>query len=225
MSSGRIAEELIIIFLLVEIAIWLLPYKLAFYLMLAAYVGYRLWLANQKSWPILKENLGLAPKEPFDEKLLLFLLFGIFWRSITLIAETYNPDFLPNFFQKSALIGFSQIFFPYFLWAIIQQIILNGYFGSHLYELTKSRIGASIISGLMFAIAHLPNPVLAPITFIGGTFSAYFFLNPNPKARNIYLLALLHAFLGLTIKYSLPETWHHNMKVGPGYYSYQIQNR
>ncbi|MDO8430134.1 MAG: hypothetical protein Q7S73_02095 [bacterium] len=223
--------ELIAVFLIVNLAMWILPYKLFFYLSLSLYVGRRLWLTNGTSWKTLKKNLGLSPKDSVIDRLPVIVISVFFGRIITLIAEIYNPDFLANFFsfiQNNFPVNFALFagnLLGYSIWALFQQIILNGYFGNQINSVINKRFISALITGLLFAITHLPNPVLMPVTFFGGTLCSYFFLNPNKQLRNVYLLALLHAILGLTVSYSLPNDWHHNMRVGPGYYTYEKQNR
>ena len=92
------ATELIAIFLLVNLTIWILPYKLLIYVVLSLPTGHRLWITNGKSWITLKENLGLAPKDSSRDRLPLIVIFAIFCRIITFIGEIYNPNFL---FQKN----------------------------------------------------------------------------------------------------------------------------
>ena len=56
------------------------------------------------------------------------------------------------------------------------------------------------MAALLFALAHLPNPILAPITLIWGLAACLLFL----RYRNLYPLMIAHAILGITIAITIP---------------------
>ena len=68
---------------------------------------------------------------------------------------------------------------------------------------------AAFTAGL-FAVAHLPNPILTLITLVFGLASCFFFL----YYRNLVPLALAHAMLGICIGITIPASMDHNMRVG-----------
>ena len=71
-------------------------------------------------------------------------------------------------------------------------------------------------TGVIFAGLHWPNPVLVPLTFIGGTAMSWLF----SRERNIIPLTVGQALLGTLVWWVFPVAWHHGMRVGPGYYSF-----
>jgi membrane protease YdiL (CAAX protease family) len=87
--------------------------------------------------------------------------------------------------------------------------------------LVEKPIAAATLSGGLFAALHWPNPVLVPLTFIGGLAMTWIFY----KQRNIVTLAVGQAILGALVWWAFPQAWHHAMRVGPGYYSYAWQVR
>lgn len=108
---------------------------------------------------------------------------------------------------------------PYVMWAAIQQIILQWFFlPRSLRLLSKPSSAAALTSGL-FAVAHLPNPVLTCITLFFGLASCYFYLH----YRNLVPLALAHAILGIAIGITIPGSIDHNMRVGISYLTYVEQ--
>jgi membrane protease YdiL (CAAX protease family) len=102
----------------------------------------------------------------------------------------------------------------YYWGALAQQVLMNGYFVNRLSYGLSHRTQVTFLTGILFSLVHLPNPVLTPMTFLGGMLSAYFF----QRNKNVYLLALFHTILAVTIKYFLPHAWHHNLRVGPGFF-------
>jgi membrane protease YdiL (CAAX protease family) len=68
----------------------------------------------------------------------------------------------------------------------------------------------------LFALAHIPSPLLALLSLLG----ALFFCEMFRRYRNLFPLGVVHAALGLTIASSLPDHWLHHMRVGLGYLTY-----
>ena len=75
---------------------------------------------------------------------------------------------------------------------------------------------AALVGGVLFGALHWPNPVLVPLTCIGGTVMCWLFA----RERNILPLALGQAILGALVWWAFPLAWHHAMRVGPGFYTY-----
>ena len=141
----------------------------------------------------------------------LYFISLIFWRLILLIGEVRNPHFFsqPQLFWKFAI-----SFILYIGNALWQQVLVNGYLLPRLEEGFQSEKKALLALGFIFGLLHIPNPVLAPVTIVGGMLSAYFFKRTN----NIYALVVAHSVLAVSIMYSLPESWHHHLRIGPGYF-------
>jgi len=107
-------------------------------------------------------------------------------------------------------------FFAYFGFCLLQQVALNSYLTNRLlYALENPRL-AAVLAGTVFAALHWPNPVLVPLTFIGGTAMSWLF----SRERNILPLTIGQAILGTLVWWAFPVAWHHGMRVGPGYYSF-----
>jgi hypothetical protein len=75
---------------------------------------------------------------------------------------------------------------------------------------------AAALSSFIFAALHWPNPVLIPVTLIGGFGMCLLFA----RQRNILPLTLGQAILGGLTWWAFPIAWHHSMRVGPGYYNF-----
>jgi membrane protease YdiL (CAAX protease family) len=104
----------------------------------------------------------------------------------------------------------------YVLWAAIQQIVLQWFFLSRSLRLLPDATSAAAITAGLFAVAHLPNPILTVITLFFGMASCLFFIH----YRNLVPLALAHAILGTCIGVTIPSPIDHNMLVGISYLTY-----
>ncbi|HWR35256.1 MAG TPA: CPBP family intramembrane glutamic endopeptidase [Clostridia bacterium] len=103
----------------------------------------------------------------------------------------------------------------YVFWAFQQQFILQCFFFLNLQSIVGTK-RAVVLASVLFAFAHLPNPVLTVGTLVTGVaFCAAF-----ARYRNLYALAAAHAVLGLAVALSLPDDVHRHMRVGLGWLRY-----
>jgi membrane protease YdiL (CAAX protease family) len=108
----------------------------------------------------------------------------------------------------------------YLVWALLQQFILQDYFLARLLRLLPNPTGAVFAAAGLFALAHLPNPVLTVATLVFGTAACFVFL----RYRNLYTLGLAHFILGMTIAVTVSNAAHHHMRVGLGYLRYRAHH-
>jgi hypothetical protein len=105
----------------------------------------------------------------------------------------------------------------YFAFCVLQQVALNSLLHSRMLSLVQNEWVAAGLTGAIFAACHWPNPVLVPLTFVGGAAMAWMF----GRVRNIIPLAIGQALLGMLVGWAFPMAWHHHMRVGPGYYDWR----
>jgi len=103
----------------------------------------------------------------------------------------------------------------YAIWSLLQQFILQNYFLARLLQIFRPR-WAITLGAILFALAHLPNPVLTFATLIWGFIASALFL----RYRDLYSVGFAHALLGLTLAICIPASVHHNMRVGLGFLRY-----
>jgi membrane protease YdiL (CAAX protease family) len=104
----------------------------------------------------------------------------------------------------------------YIVWSIMQQFLLQSYFLLRLSRLLPGRIAPIIAAAAIFSLAHLPNPILTPVTLVWGVIACVLFL----RYRNIYTLGIAHGVMGLCIAVTVPNSLHRHMRVGLGYLRY-----
>jgi membrane protease YdiL (CAAX protease family) len=112
---------------------------------------------------------------------------------------------------------FLQRYGGYAVWSFLQEFLLLNFFLLRLLRLVSGRHAAALAASSLFALVHLPNPVLTPLTLLWGYASCLLFL----RYRNLYVPAVCHAILGITIAITVPGPVDHNMRVGLGYLTYR----
>jgi hypothetical protein len=122
-------------------------------------------------------------------------------------AFSVSPGLPPNLISWHRLWG-------YFAFCVLQQVALNSLVHNRMMSLVKNEWTSAALTGVIFAACHWPNPVLVPLTFIGGAAMAWLF----GRNRNIIPLAIGQAILGSIIFWAFPIAWHHHLRVGPGFY-------
>jgi membrane protease YdiL (CAAX protease family) len=111
---------------------------------------------------------------------------------------------------------FVATFWGYCIWSFFQQFLMQDFVLLRLLRLlpVKTAVAATAV---LFALAHLPNPILTPLTLVWGLAACTLFL----RYRNLYTLAVVHAILGVTLAITVPAAVIHNMRVGRGYLTYR----
>lgn len=145
---------------------------------------------------------------------------GIFWMLAALSAIALAGHLItPYFWQDPSLMKkFSNVSLGYMLGIPFQEGLMHGYFTNRIGKVFPGRHHlCAFIIALMFALVHLPNPVLSSATFVFAGGGAYFFL---AKSRNLYLFSFAHLILSTAVKYLIagPLLGHGSMRVGPGFY-------
>ncbi len=118
-------------------------------------------------------------------------------------------------------IQFVKSFWGYAIWAGVQQFLLQCFFLSRLQHLIPDRRSVVWVAAALFAIAHLPNPLLTVVTVLWGATACLLYL----RYRNLYPLMIAHAILGISIAITVPGPVDHNMRVGLGYLTYHSHSQ
>jgi hypothetical protein len=105
----------------------------------------------------------------------------------------------------------------YIVWSLLQQFMLQNYFLLRLLRLMPSKSATVATAALLFASAHIPNPVLMLATLLWGIAACTLFL----RYRDLYSLGVAHCLLGICIAVTVPAHIHHGMRVGLGYLQYR----
>ncbi len=197
--------EILLVFLLLELEFWT-PRSLAHTLLIVALVASVVWFGFRGR---SLAELGLVwPSR--RGTLLILAIGGVVSVAIPLLVMAMghpvpaNPDW-PKF----------RNLWPYVIWAVGQQFLLQSYFYLRFESLLGARV-AVLVSSVLFALLHLPNMPLTGLTLLGGLFFTEMFRT----FRSLYPLAVAHALMGIAIAYSFPDSLMHHMRVGLSYWQF-----
>ena len=118
-------------------------------------------------------------------------------------------------------IPFIKAFWGYGIWSLVQQFLLQCFVLLRLLRILPNQRTAVAAAVGLFAIAHLPNPILTAVTLIWGSAACMLFL----RYRNLYTLGLAHAIFGISLAITVPSPVSRNMRVGLGYLRYPSTHR
>jgi len=205
-SAQRDLLELAVGYLLIMATIWSVnPTQRVLYWLAFAWIVGTSW-ARRDSWTAL----GLGRKGLLQSLwvvgaafILSTIAIFIAWGTHTL-HRLHGPLPLP-------LHGWN-----YLIWSLMQEFLLQSYFLLRLLRLLPGKAAPVIVAAGIFSLAHLPNPILTPITLVWALIACVLFL----RYRNIYTLGLAHGIMGLCVAVTVPNSLHHHMRVGLGYFRY-----
>ena len=101
------------------------------------------------------------------------------------------------------------------VWGTAQQYGLLCFFYRRSLDVLASWRGAALAAACVFALFHVPNPLLIGVTFILGLVSCTLYR----RVPNVFVLGVAHAAISLTLFYALPLWMTHELLVGPGYFA------
>ena len=192
------------------------------------YVGWYIWqlqTSTWSSWMVFPVWLTTSFVLHKDTPKTLGWRADNFWKATKRSAVVFVPFIIGLCFLGLVLGGlhrpFNHLLIPkhflgYMAFCLLQQVGLSSYVTNRLFAATDSAVRASLIAGTIFAALHWPNPVLVPLTCVGGIAMSWLFAHE----RNILPLALGQSILGTLVWWALPVAWHHAMRVGPGFYHF-----
>ncbi len=170
-------------------------------------------LVSQLAHRDTPRTLGLSVAELRSNAEFVLPIVAVLYVSLTILGFARHILVLaaPG---KQAILWFA----GYGVWAAVQQYLAQSYFHNRLMSVIENRHLSSALVAILFGGAHIPNPVL----MIATTLEEFIFSEAFARHRNIWPLVLAHAAGGFLIAAISPASLVHNMRVGPGYYFYEL---
>ena len=101
-----------------------------------------------------------------------------------------------------------------FAWGLLQQLVLQGFVNRRAQLVFGKGWGSVVLVAAVFALLHLPNPLLTAATFAGGLLWAWAY----QRTPNLLALALSHALMTWVLVSTLPESALGGLRVGYKYF-------
>lgn len=203
--------EVFIVYALVVAALWTYGHVQVFWIAMGVTCVIVMSVRGARS----SRELGLGrPPRQGSARIIAFGLLAAF--AILGIGAVAGTLHLPHG-RHSPVLGFV----IYLAFAFAQEFVLQSFFLVRLETLFSTSSMPSPrrtvwAAAALFCLAHIPNPVLVPATFLG----ALLFCETFRRFRNIYPIALIHLALGLAVAAAVPEALTHQMKIGLAYLTY-----
>ena len=205
-TRAREIAELAIGYGLIFATVWTVnPVQRYLYWSAFAWIAITGWLARNRSRPI-----GLGLHGLLRSWWIVPLAVAVFFVGLGLAAHLHSLH------KIYGPLPFWIHIFEYSLWALMQQYVLQVYVLLRLLRIGMGHASAIALATALFVIVHIPNPVLVPAVLVWGSIASVLYL----RYRNLYPLAIAHGLLGMCLAVSLPNAWHHHMRVGLGYLEY-----
>jgi membrane protease YdiL (CAAX protease family) len=97
------------------------------------------------------------------------------------------------------------------LFGVLQEFLLLAFFYRRMESLFGNVLAARVTAAALFAIFHMPNPFLVPVTFAAGLAACWIYRS----ARNIPIIGTAHGLLSFAMYHALPLAVTHGLRVGP----------
>jgi membrane protease YdiL (CAAX protease family) len=194
--------QIVLVYGLIEVALWTRIGRLNTVVIILATLCI-LWFAFRGKFTLREMGLGVPPLGGSAWIVAIGLILAAMVPLLAAVLGENAPPRHPLPLHQAWLYAF---------WALQQEFVLQSFFFVRMEALLGSK-WAVLATAVLFATAHIPNPVLMFTTLLGGVFFCEMFR----RYRTILPLGLVHAMLGLILAASFSDAVLHHMRVGIGY--------
>jgi membrane protease YdiL (CAAX protease family) len=102
-----------------------------------------------------------------------------------------------------------------FGWGFVQQYVLQSFINRRAQIIWHAGKRSVILTALVFALLHFPNPWLMLVTFVGGVVWAFVY----QRAPNLFALAVSHSVMTWVLVSTLPMQALNHLRIGFKYFA------
>ncbi len=102
-----------------------------------------------------------------------------------------------------------------FAWGFVQQYVLQSFINRRAQVIWGPGVLSALLTAMIFALLHLPNPWLMLVTMIGGLVWAGVY----QRAPNLFALALSHSVMTWVLVSTLPVSALNHLRIGFKYFA------
>ncbi|MFN2576815.1 MAG: lysostaphin resistance A-like protein [Pyrinomonadaceae bacterium] len=102
-----------------------------------------------------------------------------------------------------------------FAWGFVQQYVLQGFINRRAQIVWRKGARSIVLTAVVFAFLHFPNPWLMVVTFIGGLVWAFVY----QRAPNLFALAISHSLMTWVVVSTLPMSGLNHLRIGLKYFA------
>jgi len=101
-----------------------------------------------------------------------------------------------------------------FGWGFLQQYVLQSFMNRRAQSIWGQGAVSVLVTALIFAVLHFPNPWLMVITFVGGVVWAFVY----QRQSNLFALAFSHGVMTWVLVSALPPSALNHLRIGLKYF-------
>ena len=133
--------------------------------------------------------------------------------AIVSIAITLAAGYSKHSLNFPSLPTTLETFVKLLVFGIAQQYVLLGFYHRGIATLVPSPAAAILLTALVFAAFHIPNPFLVIVTFFAALVAAAIYR----RSPNLWVTGVTHGLISFFLFYSLPFSLTGGLRVGPEY--------
>lgn len=209
-APGAVLIQLALVTLMIASFIWFFPH--AFRGSMAAFavllIAVLIW-SHRKRGDSLRDlgfRLDTAPRTALLFAPVVLVVVSVALAAGASMGSLRFPPLGYSLHQLAGLIPFG----------IAQQYVLLAFYYRGIASIVHTPGRAALLAALVFSALHVPNVFLIVVSSFGGVIAAAIYR----RSPNLWVNGIAHGLISFTLVHTVPLAVTHNLRVGPGYWSW-----